>query len=370
MTLFRFVTFLLLVSNFDGAAAPPVVINARPYPEMNALFERKDRWIGGDGVYSVEMGSERVLWLFSDTWVGAVRDGRRTNATIVNNTLGLQEGQGPGAKVDFIIREDAHGKPVAFITPEDKKGWFWLQAGILLEKRLYLFLAQIEQTDDKSVFGFRQTGQWLGVVANPLDAPAAWRVGQIRLPGVVFAPERVVSFGAAALLDGDYVYIYGTDEDLKKRSRGRSLVVARAPAAKVADFSSWRYFAKGEWVADSREAGRIADGMATELSVSRLPGTGQYVLIYTDRGLSPKIQARTSPRPWGEWSGPATVYECPEMARDKRLFCYAAKAHPSQADGDELVISYVVNSFDFWQVVREAGLYWPRFIRVRLAPGR
>jgi hypothetical protein len=33
-----------------------------------------------------------------------------------------------------------------------------------------------------------------------------------------------------------------------------------------------------------------------------------------------------------------------------------------------VVVSYVVNSFDFWQVAREAKLYWPRFVRVTLAP--
>ena len=38
------------------------------------------------------------------------------------------------------------------------------------------------------------------------------------------------------------------------------------------------------------------------------------------------------------------------------------------SSGQDLVVSYVVNSFDFWQVAREAKLYWPRFVRVTLAP--
>ena len=41
-------------------------------------------------------------------------------------------------------------------------------------------------------------------------------------------------------------------------------------------------------------------------------------------------------------------------------------AVPSLSFGQELVISYVVNSFDFWQVARQAELYWPRFVRVTL----
>jgi hypothetical protein len=57
-----------------------------------------------------------------------------------------------------------------------------------------------------------------------------------------------------------------------------------------------------------------------------------------------------------------------EMGRDKKLFCYGAKAHPVLSSGQEVVASYVVNSFDFGQVARQGELYWPRFVRLTLAP--
>jgi hypothetical protein len=55
------------------------------------------------------------------------------------------------------------------------------------------------------------------------------------------------------------------------------------------------------------------------------------------------------------------------MAKDKRVFCYNAKAHASLSRGDELVVSYVANSTDFWHVAADASLYWPKFIRVKLS---
>jgi Domain of unknown function (DUF4185) len=365
----RLITCLLLVGHL-AEATPLVFTEARPIPEMDALFEQKDNWIGADGAYSVALTPEYTLWLFSDTWVGSVRDGKRTNATIVNNTFGLQEGHGAGAKLQFVIRHDADGKPTAFLTPKDKRGWFWLHSGAYMGNRLFLFLMQIEKTDTNSVLGFRQIGESLGVVANPLDYPTAWRVEQCSLPCARFLPNHQVTFGAATLVEGEYLYIYGTDEGIETGSRDRYLIVARVPINKVADFSAWRYYAKGKWDVDYLKASRIADGMASECSVSFLPKAGQYVLIYTDRGFSPKIQARTSATPWGEWSAPTKVYQCPEMGRDKNIFCYAAKAHPSEGAGGEMVISYVANSLDFWQVAADASLYWPRFIRVQLATGK
>jgi hypothetical protein len=368
MTPTQLITCLLLVAHL-AEAGPLVFTAARPVSEMNSMFEQKDNWIGADGAYSVALTPQRTLWLFSDTWVGSVRDGKRTNATIVNNSLALQDGRDAQAKLQFIIRHDAKGKPIAFLTPDDKTGWFWLQAGACIEKRLFLFLTQVERTDTNSVFGFRQIGQWLGVVANPLDPPSAWRVEQRKLPWAGFLPERQVTFGAAALVDGESLYIYGTDEDIKTGSRDRHLIVARVRTREAADFSAWRFYVNGKWDEDYRKASRIADDMASECSVSFLPKLGQYVLVFTDRGLSAKIQARTASTPWGTWSAPTTVYQCPEMGRDKNIFCYAAKAHSSLGTSDEMIISYVANSFSFWQVANDAGLYWPRFIRVQLALG-
>ena len=336
---------------------------------MNALFEQTNNWIGGDGVYSVALTLERTLWLFSDTWVGSVRNGRRINARIVNNTLALQDGHGANAKLQFIIRHSTDDKPTAFLTPDDQRGWFWLHSGACVDQRLFLFSMQLEKTDNQSVFGFRQIGEWLGVVTNLLAPPLQWRVEQLKLPCVEFSAERHMTFGAATLVDGEYLYIYGTDEDIKSGPKERYLTLARVRTNEVADFSAWRYYADGQWDIDYHKASRLADRMACECSVSFLPKLGQYLLIYTDRGLSPKIQASTAQTPWGKWSAPSTIYQCPEMGKDKNVFCYAAKAHPEEEAGNAIVISYMANSFDFGQVIADASLYWPRFIRVPLTVG-
>jgi hypothetical protein len=75
-------------------AGPPLVESAAPAPDLDALFDRADGWIGADGAYSVVPSPKRILWLFSDTWVGKIRGGRRTDATIVNNTVGVRGGVG------------------------------------------------------------------------------------------------------------------------------------------------------------------------------------------------------------------------------------------------------------------------------------
>jgi hypothetical protein len=164
---------------------PPFVKTALPAPDLEALFDRTAGWIGADGVYSVTLSPKRTLWLFSDTWVGRIRDGRRTDATIINNSVGVQTGI--SERVSYSFARGSDGKPAALIVPADGRGWFWLQAGITDRGRLLLFLNQVEKTDDKSVFGFRSIGLWLGTVTNADRLPESWRVKQVKMPNGVFS---------------------------------------------------------------------------------------------------------------------------------------------------------------------------------------
>ena len=100
---FYLLSILVVLFFVLSAAAQPSLLKGRPAPEMDALFQQTNGWIGGDGAYSVALTPERTLWLFSDTWVGNVRDGRRTNVTMVNNTLALQNGRGTNANLQFIV---------------------------------------------------------------------------------------------------------------------------------------------------------------------------------------------------------------------------------------------------------------------------
>jgi hypothetical protein len=271
----RVVAFALLtleISRLPGAEPSALLpFKAAPDEEMNALFQRRDGWIGADGNYSVPLWQGKTLWLFSDTWVGKIDNGKRVDATIVNNSAAVQEGVGKEAKVRFFVRRQAEGKPAALISPANGQGWFWLQSGIRIGPQLYLFLAQIEKTDDPGVFGFRGIGQWLAVIDNPDAEPTQWRIEQQKLPFVVFSPKRELNFGTALARLGDNVYVFGTDDQRSEGAASRHLVVARVPAAKLADFSAWRFLTQGDWAAKADGCRGLFDGMATEGSVTFLP---------------------------------------------------------------------------------------------------
>jgi hypothetical protein len=273
---------------------------------------------------------------------------------------------GGEAKLTFAIARNDDGKPKALFVPPDGRGWFWLFAGAKIDDKLHVFLPRFEKTKEPGAFGFRGIDLWLGTVTNPGDVPTAWKVNYSKVPFAEFTNERKRSFGSALLRADDHVYIYGYDEKPGKPFPSRKLLVARVPVDKLAEFPLWRFLARDKWNVDAADAVGQADGLATEFSVSYLPGLKRYALVYTENGLSERILARFSSSPEGPWSDPVLLYKCPETKENKRVFTYAAKAHPHLAGGNELIISYVVNAYEFGSVIDNAELYWPRFVRVTL----
>src|SRR5262249_52014350 len=155
---------------------------------------------------------------------------------------------------------------------------------------------------------FRLKGQWLAIVHNPLEAPTSWRLEQVKLPFSEIDEKHELTFGAALLQHGHYLYIYGVDDVPRGSWRPKNKVLPRVRLDSVRDFSTWRFYREGQWITEPKEAGRLAGEVANDYSVTYHPGLNSYILICTENGLSPNIVARTAPAPWGPWSAPALIY--------------------------------------------------------------
>jgi len=363
----RLLIFALLFISFPAAIFASVVSD-EALPEYDNIFHNDSGWIGGDGAYSVSLSPDTALWFFGDTCIGEVKSGKREITAIINNSVAILRGKNPKkAKVEFFWNKDSSGKAAAFIKPRDGVGWFWPFAGILNNNKLFIFLMQIDKSLEKDSLGFKLIGTTIAEVDNPFDSPYEWIINQRNIPFGKFSNQGNLFFGSSVLKEDGFIYIYGCSEDWSKGAGGRSMIIARAPVDKITDFSYWRFFSQGEWVADLSMAAKVFDGVATEYSVQYYRKLKEYVCIYTENSLSKNILARTSLTPFGPWSQEQIVYDCPEYAWDKDYFCYAAKAHPELAlKKDDFIISYVCNAVDMDKLSSDARIYWPRFIKVKI----
>jgi hypothetical protein len=360
---------LILVLSFSSPSYPQQPrVRIDILPQYDALFTRHSGWTGADGDYSIALSDDITLWLYSDTWLGRVRANRHVDSTMINNSAALQSGKDPlTSRVKFFHGKIKRGKPTALVTPADGRGRFWLHHGIPTEKGLFLFLMQI---DSGAEGGFKQIGEWLGHVSNPKARPSAWHITQRKIPFGRFSAQGDTVFGSWLLKVGNFIYVYGNDEDVENgRYHRKHMIVARVPEQGIADFDQWRFYADGLWQPDYRKASRICSDIANEYSVSFQPSLAKYVLVHTENGISKNIVLRVAATPYGPWSPPQIVYQCPEAAWDGKIVCYAAKAHPSlSTKPDELIVTYIASSSDFWHMAADARLYRPRFLRLKLSP--
>jgi len=362
----RFLGFLVLFALASCQTFPRFTVER--LPRYEALFQHTPGWTGADGAYSTALGGNRFLWLFGDTLVGEVKDGRRIIAGMVPNSIAIQKGNETQAvSIDFF----PEGGSAPFLNPEEGPGWFWPYHALRTSEGLYFFLLQLERADIPPPFGFRLVSTWLAHVRNPDEPPHRWIFSQHKIPWGTAQRQ----FGSFVLVKEDYCYIYGTVAEVVKGQISWNMILARAPIGMLADFSSWVFFRDGEWIADVDRAGRICENVASEFSVSFQPLLNQYVLVYTEKGFSEDSNSsviRLSPNLHGPWSDPIPVYRCPEAQQNPRICCYAAKGHPEiGSTPEELILTYVANSCDGdLKALSDANLYRPRFLRISFADPR
>jgi len=330
---------------------------ATPAPELDALFQRTNGWIGADADYSVPMDSRTTLWLFGDSLVGEVRDGKRRNAKMINNSIALQPVGGPP---QFFYRTNSRGEPAAvFAPPDSTNSFFWPWDGIRTRRGLFVFLMEVRHTGENSVWGFKVFSARLAFVPNPDDPPASWKITLKPEPLADFSKKPATAYGWSVARDRDFIYVYGSS------ARAGGATVARVPEESLDDFQQWRFYGAGQWREDAGAATAIFSDAPPEGTVRFVPALGRFAAVYS-LDLSGDIVLRESDTPAGPWRGRRVIYHCPEAKPSRPLFCYAGKAHPELGGPGELIVTYAVNSSNFSDLFNDPSLYWPRFLRLRL----
>ena len=334
---------------------------------LEKLFRNRCGWIGGDAVDSVPLGNNRVLWIFGDTLVGRVQEGRRIIDAMPRNSIAIQNGIDPKrAKITFYHGSNG-AQPMAFFRPTSGKGWLWPGlGGIRTSEGLYLFLSRVVNIPGSNgPWGFRTIGMLLVKITNPDSDPNQWIIRQYPVP--YYSRDQRGNerrFGTPQAQKGSWIYLSGLDYD--KKAGSRYLLAARTHSERLENFAAWEFRSHGTWIHDFRRAERLCDHVGAEISVSQLPGLNRHLLITTENGLSEKIVLRTSPSPWGPWSSATTLYHAPEPQKDRSILCYAAKGHPELSRcNDELIVSYICNATDPRKLIENPHLYFPEFLRVR-----
>jgi len=353
-------------------------------PEWSALFKRYEGWFGGDGIFAFPTqtndylspdDTSNIMLLFSDTMIGQIEnDSLYPGFRMVNNSLAFMNGPMPSeSNIRFLINNDSTGKDISVFvpsTPTSQPGeYLWLGDGFYnhATDRIYIFGYRIINVQ-REAFGFEETGNIL-LILEPND-PFPFNNHQQKDTPFWFDSEKDPSgrgsFGVAiydntveaGVPDPDgFIYVYGI------RGKGKSLYAGKVKAEEFEKFEKWKFWNGKDW--DGMEnMVAITDSTSNEMSISPL-NNGKYLLVCQIGGVSKKVGIRVGESPVGPFGELIPIWDCSEALEEPEFFSYNAKGHPALSQPGELLVSYNVNSFAFWQQIGSyPHLYRPRFFKI------
>jgi hypothetical protein len=339
-------------TNWTAQAQP----QADPESLLNAYSDTGKGWTGGDTTNSVKLSGGRTVWIFSDTFLGPVNpDGSRPTTTpFLNNSFVVQRGDSLKT-----VTGGTPANPTALVTPP-ANGWYWFGAAQTSNagRNLDVVALRFEKTGP---------GQWDWRWAS--NYLARFDSKTLKLQKLTPIPSAAnVQWSAWLQRDSGYTYIYGV-EDL---GASKYQHVARVRGDDLTA-KPWEYWTGSGWSADETASVRVLEGVANEHSVTRW--RDGYVLVTHDTTelFSKRVLGYFSCSPTGPFVKPVELYQTPETGADgsyenANIITYNSHDHPDLRRGNQLLVSYNVNSLDANNdLYADVSIYRPRFVSVTLA---
>ncbi|WP_055493826.1 DUF4185 domain-containing protein [Streptomyces sp. TP-A0356] len=369
----------------DRTCTERTVRSWTPDTALNAEFTRygddatrTDDWTGGDGTHSVRLPDGRVLWLFSDTYLGQVHGPPNP----VGESYAWRDPWAPLVRNSAVVMSRAgrleNTLPAPLFPDPAPNRWRWPVAA-RVEPRSPGSSEQVVRV----LLWTRTTGAYPWIYGVPTATEVATlSLPDLRVEGIVRIlgqeevpdPSRRVLFGTTLVAGGDWTYVFGGDDGQAAARPASRAYLARVPRGGLARPAAWRYWDGSAWTPRPSPVAVLGDGRDTGVgsAFTVVRDAGTYVLFTMaagTRGLT-TVTSYWACAPTGPWHGPTRGFSPPLPGG--RVAAYNPQAHPELGDG-RLVLSYDVNWLEptgaSANLSRNVSLYRPRFVTLRLTRG-
>ncbi len=353
--IFAYILFACSNGAISSQGDESFAFSARRWHEAEQSFRGDDHWLGGDGAYSVDLKSGRVLWIFGDSFIGKGESRQRKDASLVRNTVAVQRGYDPAEAPVTFYWGTKDGLPDAFF-PSSRSNWYWPGSGAMVMSRLLVFLMDIEPSSGG--FGFAAKGWAAVMIENPGEEPGLWKKSRLRTPENSFGV--VIGSACCFVLDG-YLYAFGAHA-LDHGAYPVRWNLTDAAQGNLMNPQWWT--GEAGWVGQDKLTRRpraLFPDAQMEYTVHYESALGRFVEVQTDSFTGHCLVYRWSKNLTGPWSEKRKLY-CPPATETKDLLVYAGKAHHS-LKGADLVCTYALNTLDMERLMGDDSVYYPVFIK-------
>jgi hypothetical protein len=357
-------------SLFAQCTLPGAPAQGVPDSTFDAFFTQNGPgWTGGDGTYSSVLPDGRVLWGWSDSYIGTVDPATRLRQSYLltaHNSLTIQD-----LTNNTLTTVGYPPNTGSYFVPQNSAYEYWMGDAVVFQPspgvyKIKIMLSEF-QTQPSIVF------------AGNAVAQLSWPSLSIDSITPLALANLSIQWGAKIMHDGSYYYIYG----IKQAGSSIKLpYVARATSVgNLSNPSKWQFWNgnKNRWVNSEAAATSLAGvaGITAEYTVNKMQAsTGPFYLMTGMDPLNPPyplwnaVTTYYSCTPQGPWSARTVVYTTPESGAPGcsvgTLFTYNPRAHVESTNSSGVLVSYNVNANNPQDLVC-ANDYMPRFIRVAIS---
>jgi len=379
---------------FAGTAA------AHPDTAWDGLFQAygnlSGAWSGGDGAQSMALPDGGTVWFFADTFLGTIDPGGTrspvTTGLAHNSAVLYRDGRlGPtyaGAPGIGGYNSIADYTWVAPPPPYPADRYELINGDQVIDHgTVYKFYQLADRHIHPGGFQYKLVGTVietfsLGTATSPGTATSLGTATGTLTPaggtpmGIQdSARSNPVIWGAATLVSGGYIYIYGV-KPYNGHTAPFPLYLARVPVGGLAAGDAWQYYAGGPgcsppasaWVSDPRSATALMTGVSAGFSVTDVNGT--FVLLTGDNSTAVTANdavAYYAGCPTGFSSGSPRYHVYQPRLSDGYL-AYEYRIVPQFSAGSDVLVSYSLNTTVVGGNFGNILTYRPHFLDVKL-PG-
>jgi hypothetical protein len=369
-------------SAFAGTAT------VRPDTAWDDLFQAygnlSGAWSGGDGAQSLLLPDGSTMWFFADTYLGMtdpggtrspVNTGAAHNSAVLYRAghLGPTYAQAPGLGG---YNGTADYSWVAPPPPYPASRYELINGDQVIDGgAVYKFYQLADRDLHPAGFPYQLVGTVLESFAINPGTDTLTPAGGPPIGVGDTAGANPVIWGAATLVSGGYIYIYGV-KPYNGSAAPFPLYLARVPVGGLATGDAWQYYdgvpgcspPASAWTADPKSATALRTGVSAGFSVTDVNGT--YVLVTSDTS-----SARTTNNAVAYYAGCPTGfsrdsprYRIYQPRLPHGLLTYEYRIVPQFSGGSNVLVTYSTNPIGPSENFNNVTIYRPRFLDVRL-PG-
>ena len=358
---------------------------AEPDTAWNNLFQAygntSGTWSGGDGAQSLLLPDGGTLWFFSDTFLGQIDPGGTrsplTTGIAHNSAVLYRDGRlGPTYAAPGLggYNSTADYSWVAPPPPYPADRYELINGDQVIDRgTVYKFYQLADRAFHPGGFQYKLVGTVIETFAVDPATDALTPAGGTPLAVEDSARSDPVIWGAAALVSGGYLYIYGV-RPYNGSAAPYPLYLARVPVGGLAAGETWQYYdgtpgcspPSSAWVSDPRSATALRTGVSAGFSVTDVNGT--FVLLTGDTSsavtandaVAYYANCPTGFSPGSPWYW---VYR-PRLPTG--YLAYEYRIVPQFSDGSDVLVSYSLSTTLAGGNFGNTAVYRPRFLDVRL----